>query len=207
MVDRLDGTESHRHSRKFPEIRHEPRVRVGTQASSSLQLATKILQLLSWHAPFKKSSRVNARRRVSLEVNDISIAALGTGSQEVVERHFVQGCRRSVGRNVTANAFLQLVGADDHGQSVPADQALDAALHLLTSRKGRLLAGWNRVLVRSGGGERKIYARGTASMQRELLQQPSGAVGPAFRQHIVERVKPLPSFQYFRSVGLGLSHV
>jgi hypothetical protein len=41
---------------------------------------------------------------------------------------------------VAANALLHLVGANHHGEGVPADEALDAAFHLLAAGEWRLLA-------------------------------------------------------------------
>ena len=49
---------------------------IGTQAAASLQLTPEVLELLSGNAAFKECAGVNARRRVTLKVNDISIAAV-----------------------------------------------------------------------------------------------------------------------------------
>ena len=100
-----------------------------------------------------------------------------------------------------------LVGPHHHGQGVPAHQALDAALHLLAAGKGRLLPRRDRVLVRSGRGEGKVYPGGAPGVQRELLQQPAGALRATLRQHVIQRIQPLPGFKNFHSVGLRLSHV
>src|SRR5271165_398453 len=108
---------------------------------------------------------------------------------------------------MSANAFLNLVGADDHGHGIPAHQALDAAFHLLAAGKRRLLPRRNRVLIRSGRREWQVDASLTARMQRQLLQKPAGAIGPTSREHIIERVQPLPRFKDFDSVSLlRLSH-
>ena len=54
--------------------------------------------------------------------------------------------------------FLGLVGAHDHRQRVPADEALDAALDVVAARHQRLLVGGDRVDVGRVGGERQLDA-------------------------------------------------
>ena len=44
-------------------------------------------------------------------------------------------------------------------------------------------------------------------MQRELLQQSPGADRAAFGENIVQRIDPLPRFQYLLTVSFRLSHV
>ena len=82
---------------------------------------------------------------------------------------------------MAADAFLLLVGPYDHGQGVPPDQALDAAFHLLASREWSLLAGRNRVLVGSCGGEWQIDASFALGMQRKLLQKTASPLRAALR--------------------------
>ena len=126
--------------------------------------------------------------------------------QEMIEGNFVERGGGSEGRNVAANAFLKLVGAHDHGQRIPAHQALDAALHFLASGKGRLLADRNRVLVRRRRGEGKVYASGAPGMQRELLQQPAGAFRTSLGEHVIERIQPFPGFKDIYSISLDFWH-
>ena len=66
---------------------------------------------------------------------------------------------------MSANAFLKLIGADHHGERVPAHQALDAALHFLTAGKRRLLHRRNSVLIRRGRRERQVHTRGALGVQ------------------------------------------
>ena len=183
-------------------------MRIRRQASAFFQFAAEILQLLFRNAAFEISPRVHAGRSVALEVNQIAVSGFRPGLQEMIERNFVQRGRRGKGGNVSADAALDLVGPHHHGQGVPAHQALDAALHFLAAGKGRLLPGSDSVLVRGGGGKRKVYAGGAAGVQRELLQQASCALRAALRQNIVQRIQPLPGFENFHSIGrLRLSHV
>ena len=115
----------------------------------------------------------------------------------MVERNLIQRGGRGEGGDMTADAFLNFIGADYHGQRIPAHQALDAALHFLASRKRSLLPGGNCVLVRSGRSKRQIDAGFAAGVQRQLLQQPAGTIGAAMRKNIIQGVDPLPRFQHF----------
>ena len=89
MVDRLDGAESHGNSWELPEVWHEPRVRIRRQAAAGLQFAAKILQLLRRDAAFEIGASVHPRRRMALEINDIAVAGLGPGAQEMIECYFI----------------------------------------------------------------------------------------------------------------------
>ena len=177
------------------------------EAAARFQFAAEILQLLFRNASFQIGARIHAGRGVALEVNQVAISGLGLRLQEMIERDFIQRGGGGKGGNVSANAALDLVGPHHHGQGIPAHQALDAALHLLAAGKRRLLPGSNRVLVGSGGGKGKVYAGGAPGVQRELLQQTSGPLRATLRQHIVQRIQPLPGFKNFHTVGLRLSHV
>ena len=73
--------------------------------------------------------------------------AFAFAAEEVVEANFVQGGGRRVRRDVTADAVALAIGANHHRHRVPADEALDAALNFLASRKGRLLVDWECVLM------------------------------------------------------------
>ena len=88
---------------------------------------------------FEKRARVDARRRVSLEVDDVAVVIVALALEEVVEPHFVERGGRGERRDVTADAVFELVGLDDHREGVPADEALDAALDLAAARERRLL--------------------------------------------------------------------
>jgi len=116
-----------------------------------------------------------------LEVDNVAIAFLGTGAQEMIEGDFVQSGCGSESRNVAANALLDLVRTDDHGQGVPAHQALDTPLHFLASRKGGLSFGRDGVLVRGSSRKGQVQTGGAPGMQSQLLEQPAGAVRTAFR--------------------------
>ena len=141
VVDRLNRPQSHRNRRELPEIRHEPGMRIGAESSAGLQFAAEVLQLLLGDAAFEIGTRVHSGRGVALEVNYVAVAILGLRAEEMIESDFIQRGGGGKSRDMSANAFLNLVGAHHHGQSIPAHQALDAALHLLAARERSLLPG------------------------------------------------------------------
>ena len=200
MIDRLNRPESHRHRRKLPEIGHQPRMRIRRKPPAGFQLAAEVLQLLPGYAAFKVGAGINARCGVSLEIDDIAVARFSGRLKKVIKCHFVERGRRRKRRNVSADAFLKLVGADDHGHGIPPHQALDAPLHFLAAWKRRLLPRRNRVLVGSRRRKRQVDPRLAPGMKRQLLQKPPRPLRSAARQHIIERVQPLPRLQDFNSV-------
>ena len=88
---------------------------------------------------------------------------------------------------MAADALLPLVGPHDHRQRVPAHKALDATLQLLTAGERRLLRGWNRILVGSGGGKREAIT-GSCRMKCQLLEQAACPFRSAILQNVIQRI-------------------
>ena len=128
-------------------------MRVGGKATAGFQFAAEIFQFLDGKAAFQKSARVDARRGVSLEINGIAFKLVRAAAEKMVEANFKKRGSRTESRNVSADAVFNPVGANDHGQGIPADQALDAAFHFLVAGEGGLLAGRNGIYIGSVGGE------------------------------------------------------
>ena len=61
LVNGVDRTESHGNRREVPEVRHQPRVRVGGQPRMVAQFVAEILEMLLAEPPFEESPRVHAR--------------------------------------------------------------------------------------------------------------------------------------------------
>ena len=72
LVDGVDRPEAHGNGRETPEIRHQPRVRIGGQAGVLAQFVAEILQVLFGEAAFEKGARVDAGRGVALEINQVA---------------------------------------------------------------------------------------------------------------------------------------
>ncbi len=177
LIDGHQRAKAHRNGGKFPEIGHEPGVRIGREAAAGFQFAAKILQLLDAEAAFEKRARINARSSVALEIDSVAFKLFGARAEEMVEANFVESGGGSVGGDVAADVVLHAVGANDHGQSVPANKALDAALEFLVAGEERLEAGGDRVGVRRVGGERKIDAA-DSGVGAQALQNFRATSGP-----------------------------
>ena len=208
LVDRPDGTETHRHRGEFPEVGHQPRMRVRREPASFLQFTPEVRQLLRREPAFEKRARVDARRRVSLEVDDVAVVIVALALEEVVEPDFVErGCRR-VGRDVTADAVFELVGLDNHREGVPSDQALDPTFDLAATRKRWLIGGGNRVDV---GRVRRKWLRHAVLLRvhAQRRQQTADSRRPTRLEHIVERLEPFARFERLdlcRVFGCGTAH-
>ena len=93
LVNRLQRAEAHRHGGELPEVRHQPRVRVGRNALA-VNLAAEIHHLLFADAALEKGAGVHTRCRVALHENQVAAMGLGGGVPEVVEAHVIKGCCR-----------------------------------------------------------------------------------------------------------------
>ena len=157
------------------------------------QLAAEVLELLPADSPFEERAGVDARRGVPLEVDDVGLLRVGAAAEEVVEAHLVQRRGGGVRRDVAADPVAQLVGAHDHRERVPADEALDPPFELLVPGKRGLLADGDRVRVRRVRGERDPRAR-AARVRVELPEQLCRAGNAAGLQDVIERFEPLTAF-------------
>ena len=175
VVNRLNRSKPHGNGGELPEVRHEPGVRIGTEATTGFQFAAKIFQLFFWNAAFEIGAGIDSGRGMALEINEIAVPALIFCFEEMVKCHLILSCGRGEGGDVTANAFLNLIGAHHHGERIPADEALDAAFHLLAAGERGLLKCRNRVLVRRGCGKGEVHTGGAPGMQRQLLNQAACA--------------------------------
>ena len=139
LVDRHDRSEAHRDGRELPEVGHQPRVRVRRQPAARRELAAGSSGSFSTgDASFEERARVDAGRRMSLEIDDVAVAVLALAAEEMIEADFVERRRRGVGRDVAADAVRCRLAAHDHRHRVPPDEALDPALDFLAARQRRL---------------------------------------------------------------------
>ena len=141
LINRHQRAQAHRNRRKFPEIRHQPRVRIRGKPAARLQFAPKIFQLLRRKPclPETRAHKFPARRAPGNKPCRLRIPR-ERAAKKMIEPHFIKRRRRSVRRNVPADVVLHAVRAHHHRQRVPADQALDPPLQLLIPGKQRLRA-------------------------------------------------------------------
>src|SRR5256885_15797900 len=98
-------------------------MRIRRQPSARVQFTSEVLEFLFRYAPFEIRTRINSRGGMSLKINHISVATFISRVEKMIERNFV---KRSCGRerrDVSADAFLNAIGAHHHGERVPAHQA------------------------------------------------------------------------------------
>src|SRR5689334_572165 len=125
MINRLDRAQSHRDCGELPKIGHEPGMRVRTESSARLQLAAEVLQLLLRDASFQISPGIHSGRRVALEIHNVAVAIFRLRAEEMVESNLIERGGGGEGGDMAANAFLNFIRAHNHGQRIPAHQALD----------------------------------------------------------------------------------
>jgi hypothetical protein len=150
--------------------------------------------VLLGQASLEEGAGVDPRRGVALEVDEVPRVILAPAAKEVVEGHLVEGRRRRVGGDVTADALGDAVGADHHGHGVPANDALDPALDLPAAGVGHLLGRMNGVDVGRFGGEGEPDAR-APGVDVKGLEEGTHALGSLVAEHPLQRIQPLPGFQ------------
>ncbi len=181
-------------------------MRIRRQAAVGPQLATEVFELLARDSPFEERSRIDARRRVPLEVDDVAFLAILAAAEEVVEADLIQRRGRGVRRNVSADAIFHAVGAHDHRHRVPANEALDAALDLAAAGIRHFLAGVDGVDVRRVRRERQLHAV-LLRVDAKLSKQPTDSRRTPVLQHVVERLEPLAGFERFQFAGVAWCRV
>ena len=103
---------------------------------------------------------------------------------------------------MTADVVLDAVSAHNHGQRVPADEALDAPLQLLVTGEKRFEARRNGVGIRSVCRERQIDAvdRG---VRAEALKNFRSDLRTAGFENGIQRLKPFLNLNVFHAMRLG----
>ena len=161
------------------------------------QLVAEILQVLFRQAAFQEGAAVDSRRGVALEINQVAGLIAVARVEEMVEAHFQQRGQRGVSGNMAADAGIVLVLPHHHGHRIPANQALDAALHRAVAGIGDFLFGANRIDIRSIELDSHLGAIGARAFV-ELLQQKSGAIRTGLIDHLVQRLNPLGSLLWIQ---------
>src|SRR5258708_10279656 len=109
-----------------------------------------------------------------LQINGVALELFGTSTEEMIEANFKERSGRGIRGNMTANAVVDSIGANHHGQRVPADQALDPALDFLVSGKYSLLFHGNRIYIGSVGGKRRPDAHRHRTFAEAVEQNACG---------------------------------
>ena len=193
LVDRVDRAQAHGHGRELPEVRHQPRVRVGRQPAAVAavgQLLAEAVQLVLGQPAFQEGPRVDAGSRVALEEHLVTGLAVVLAVEEVVEPHLVQAGRGGVGGDVAADPQPRPVGPGHHHRGVPPDVGPDPPLDVLVAGEPGLALGRDRVDVVGAaqpGHAHLLLARALEQLEHDV-PGPGAAPGP---DDVVERVDPL----------------
>ena len=192
LVDRLDRAKAHGYSRELPEVRHQPRVRVGRQALT-VDFLAEVVHLVFGDAAFHERTGVNAWRGVTLEVDQVAAMFFGRSLEEVVEADVIQRCAGSETGDVTAQVRIFQVRAHNHRHRVPAYQRANAAFHEQVARHACFVGNRNRVAVWRGDGVRELRT-GACSELTHTGHQVVSAFFAFFVENRFQGVQPFLGF-------------
>ncbi|CAG7421621.1 hypothetical protein PICSAR35_04397 [Mycobacterium avium subsp. paratuberculosis] len=155
LINGVQRAQAHRHRGEFPEVGHQPWVRVGRQAAAGVAvLLAEAVELVGGQPALQEGARVDPRGGVALDEDLVAAAGMRLAAEEVVEADFVQRRRRRVGRNVAAHTDSRPLRAVHHDGGVPPDPRPVAPFDVLVAGEPRLEFGGNGVDV-VGGGQRR----------------------------------------------------
>jgi hypothetical protein len=189
LVDRHQGAEPHRDGRELPELRHQPRMRVRGEAPG-LHLLPEVVQLLLGEAPFEKGAGIDARRGMSLDVEQIPAMALARGVEEMVEADVVERRGGSEARDVTPERGILAIGLDHHRHRVPSHEGANPLLERRVPRRSLLQGLGDRVDVRRRRAVREMSALAT-SPANEATDEVVGSFDALPLEDRVEGLEPL----------------
>src|SRR5690606_8735878 len=192
VVDRHQRAETHGNGRELPVVRHQPGMRIGGNALAADFLAEGAQRLFA-EAAFKEGARVDARRGMALDVDEVAAILQRGAAPEMVEAHFIKLRGGGVAGDVVAELGALAVGMHLHRHRVPADVGLDALLDLAIAGVWRFLVHRDGVEVRGLCRVRKVRAL-TARMVDQLLQQEMRTGGAVGIQGRIQRLEPFLGF-------------
>ena len=149
-------------------------------------------QLLFAQSPFQECARIDARRAVALDVDQVAAMAIARRVPEVAEADVVQRRRRLEARDVAAELGAVLVGAQDDGQRVPADDRAQPVLDRAVAGAAFLALRRDGVAVRGGQRARDVDAFAPGRFH-ERVDQMIGALGTTMLLHGLQCVVPFLS--------------
>ena len=202
LVDGHDRGQAHRDGRKFPELGHQPGMRIARQPAAGRHLAAEVFQMLLVQAAFEKRPGVNARRSVPLEINLVA----ANSRFPLPRKKWLKATSYSVAAEAKVEMWppmprLVLVRPHDHRHGVPADDALDPPFHLAIAGVTGLLGIGNAVDVGSVGRERQLDAVAVGRFTQLLQQERDPLRALGFRSTHAQRIEP---FGRFHRIGIGL---
>jgi hypothetical protein len=166
----------------------------------AVHLAAEVEDLRFGEAALLERARVDARRGVALEEDQVAAVPFMGGTPEVVEADAEHVGHRSEARDVAAEVALGLVGLRDHHHRVPAHVGAVALFDRVIAGHARLEMRRDRVDVRGVRAERNVRA-GAARRVDQPLEQIVRALRALALEHRVERFQPFLGLEGVRIVG------
>ena len=138
-----------------------------------------------------------------LKIDEVAGVRCAGGAEEMVEADLEQVSDRSVGRDVSAEFRVRLIGASDHDQRVPAVNGCDPRFQVEVAGVGRL--GVHRDGVAIGGGVPGVEtSAGGATRSNQAAHQVFGARDAISGNDVVQAGEPVERFiriDVFAGVG------
>ena len=176
-------------------------MRIRRQAGSAAQFVAEVQHLFFAETAFQIGARVNAGRRVPLEIDEVAGLIAVARVEKVIEANFQQRRQRGVGRDVAADPGILFVLAMHHGHRVPADQALDAALQKAIAGIRDFFFNRNGVDVRRVQLHRNLDAR-LAGAIHQRGEQIAATIVAVLVDDLIEGFEPFGNF--FFGINLGI---
>ena len=187
LINRTDWAQTHRDGRELPEFRHQFRVRIRGQ-TFTVNFLTEVVHLLFSQTTFQESTRVDARRDVALEVNQVAAVLLVACAEEVVKAHFIEGCGRLEGSHVAAQFEIFFRCAQNGHNRVPADRRTDTTFQIQITRVFRLIFNGNSVHVTAGRCASSHFHPAFAGFRKELVNKILSALNTFFTDDRFDRL-------------------
>ena len=193
LIDGADWAQAHGYGRELPEFRHQLRMRIRGQAVA-VHFLTEVVHLFFGQAAFKEGARVNARRDVALEVDQVAAVFLVACAEEVVKADFIEGRGRLEGSHVAAQLQVFLGCAQNGHDRVPTDRRANAAFQIQVAWVSRFVFyrdGVDVVVRRSTG--RNVNAA-FAGFSQYLINQKLSSLNTLFTDDRFDRLQPVAGF-------------
>src|SRR5438128_3279150 len=144
-------------------------------------------------APLRKSARINAGRRMALDIDEIAAVRVARRMPEMAKADVVKRGGRLKARDMAAKLRGFLVRPQNNRHRVPADGGADHVLDVAIARWALFTFRRDSVAVRRGQRLRHVSAI-AACLIDQLFQQVVRACRPLKLEHRLERIKPFPRF-------------
>ncbi|CKQ18553.1 Uncharacterised protein [Mycobacterium tuberculosis] len=142
LVDGVERAQTHRHGGEFPEVGHEPRVRIGRQPAADMAVfLAESVELLGGQPPFEEGARVDSRGSVALDEHLIAAARVRLAAEEVVETDLIERRGRRVGRDMATHAHTRSLRTVHHDGRIPSDPRSITTFDVFVAGEPRLQLG------------------------------------------------------------------